>query len=82
MRFLSWRAGRLSETDALALWPLERWSEGVGLATWERDVAATSHEPVGDRVWGSATGGAKIASSGSKDDSNPVTEISWVGSED
>lgn len=55
MRFLSWRAERPSGTGDVTLLPLVWRSSGVGLATCDRDVAAASQEPVGERVRGGGT---------------------------
>lgn len=63
IRFLSCRAGLPLGVGDVTLLSLTCWSSGVGLATCDRDVAAASHEPVGERVCGGAFGGVRNANS-------------------
>ena len=61
--FLSFRASRPSGMGDVTLVPLTCCSSDVGLAAASRDVAAASHEAVGERVCCGGLGGARIASS-------------------
>lgn len=61
--FLSCREDRPFCTGGATLSPLAVFSSGAGLATRERDVAAASHEPVGDRVAGAMFVGNRADSS-------------------
>lgn len=61
--FLSCREDRPFCTGGATLSPLAIFSSGAGLATCERDVAAASHEPVGDRVAGAMFVGNRADSS-------------------